>query len=59
MRGLEKLLSIAHQLLSFDKALAWGLPRPHQSAFLYCAAKLAPGRTPVFLVLSIVNEQHT
>jgi hypothetical protein len=50
MAGLEKLLSIAHQLLSLDKALAWGLPCPQRSAFLYCAGKTGPGPAPAFLV---------
>jgi hypothetical protein len=33
MPGLEKLLSATHQLVLLDKALAWGLSRPHRSAF--------------------------
>jgi hypothetical protein len=64
----EKLLSIAHQLISFDKALAWDGHAPNAALFSYCAAtrRGPPGATrecasrlASFLVLSFVNEQHT
>jgi hypothetical protein len=43
MQSLEKLLHAAHQLLLFDKALAWGLPCPHRSAFFVLRRQTGTG----------------
>jgi hypothetical protein len=43
MPSLEKLLHAAHQLILFDKALAWGLPRPHRSAFFVLRRQTGTG----------------